>query len=312
MINISTKILKNTIFGINRMMFFCLLIVIPIRAQDLEPRFLSPAPVGMNFALLAYSHSTGNVMLDQSLPLEGTTAKLHSLTAAYARSINLFGTSGRITAVLPLANGKWHGNLDGTDTSTVRNGIGDPLVALSVNFIGSPALRGKQFAKYKRTNIIGASIKVRIPIGQYNSSKFFNLGTNRWQVSPRIGIAHLTGRFVFEGYASAWFFSTNNNFYGGNTLEQKPLLALQLHVIYQFRAGFWGALSFGQGYGGETRVNGVDSDNIQTNNRAGATLVFPVTRAHALKAAFTSGVTTRAGADFDTAVLAWQYRWGGM
>jgi hypothetical protein len=303
---------KNNINYILGLVFSSLLLAGSLEAQDLEPRFLSPAPVGMNFALLGYSYSTGNVMLDQSLPLEGTTANLHALTAAYARSINLLGTSGRITAVLPLANGKWRADLSGVDTSTVRNGIGDPLIAIAVNFIGSPALRGPKFAKYKRTNIVGASLKVRIPIGQYNSSKFFNLGTGRWQVSPRLGIALLRGRWVFEGYASAWFFSTNNNFYGGNTLEQKPLLSLQLHAIYQFRAGFWGALSFGQGYGGETRVNGVDSDNIQTNNRAGVTLVFPVARVHALKAAFTSGVTTRAGADFDTFIIAWQYRWGGM
>ena len=39
-------------------------------AQELEPRAYSPNPTGLNFALLAYAHSTGEVLFDQSLPFE--------------------------------------------------------------------------------------------------------------------------------------------------------------------------------------------------------------------------------------------------
>ncbi len=297
-------------FG-RHVMLFGLLLVIPLQAQDLEPRFLSPAPVGMNFALLGYGYSVGNVVLDQSLPIEGTEANLHSVSAAYARSIDFFGLSGRITALLPVATCKWRADLDGVDTSTVRTGLGDPMIALSVNFYGAPALPLAKFAGYKNNTMIGFSLKVRVPVGQYNDNKFFNLSSGRWQVSPRIGIAQVLGRFVLEGYASAWFFTTNNNFYGGNTLAQDPMFSLQLHAIYQFKRGFWGAFSFGQSYGGETIFNGVASNNAQTNNRTGLTLVFPVSASNSLKAAFTSGITTRAGADFDTFIVAWQYRWGG-
>ena len=58
-------------------------------------------------------------------------------------------------------------------------------------------------------------------------------------------------------------------------------------------------------------MNGVHEDNEQTNNRLGATLTIPITSHHALKAGFTSGITTGAGADFYTFVIAWQYRLGG-
>jgi hypothetical protein len=103
----------------------------------------------------------------------------------------------------------------------------------------------------------------------------------------------------------------NKNFWGGNTVAQDPFVGAQIHVSYLFRRGFWGAVSFGQGFGGRTTVNGEENDDEQRNNRLGATLAYPITRQHTLKAAYTAGVTTRAGADFDTFVIAWQYRWGG-
>jgi hypothetical protein len=209
-----------------QIMLGVMFIITPSPAQDLEPRFLSPAPVGMNFGLISYAYSVGNVVLDQSLPIEGTEATMHAITPAYARSIDFFGLSGRLTAVLPMATCKWRANLDGVDTSTVRTGFGDPLIAFSFNFIGSPALDLAKFAGYKTSTVVGFSLKARIPIGQYNESKFFNLSTGRWLFSPRLGIARSIGRFVFEGYASVWFFTKNDNFYGGNTVEQDPMYAL--------------------------------------------------------------------------------------
>jgi hypothetical protein len=172
-------------------------------------------------------------------------------------------------------------------------------------------LSRSDFATYRPKTIFGINLKVRLPLGQYDSSKFFNLSSDRWCFSPRLGVVRYVGRFAFEGYLSSWFFTTNNNFYGGNKVEQDPLIALSLHIIYQFRRGFWGALSFGQSFGGETTVNGIRKDDMQENNRLAATIAIPIARAHSLKVAYVSGITTRAGADFDTYAVAWQYRWGG-
>jgi hypothetical protein len=280
-----------------------------LSAQDLEPRFLSPAPVGMSFAVLGYGYSIGNVMLDQSLPLDGVTARLHSITAGYARSINLFGRAGQIAAILPTATGTWRGELAGVDTSTTRTGFGDPMVSLSMNLLGAPALSRREYATYRPRTIVGATVRMRAPLGQYNPEKFFNLGSNRWMISPRLGVAQFLGRFTVEGSASAWFFTTNTNFYGGSAVAQAPIVAFQLHTSYTFRPGLWAAVSFGQTFGGSLTIDGIDKDNAQTNNRIAATLAIPVSKSNAVKLVYSSGVSTRAGADFDTIVAAWQYRW---
>ena len=280
-------------------------------AQDLEPRFLSPAPVGMNFVLIGYAYSTGNVLLDQALPLEGTESKLHSVTVAFARSLDIFGFSGRIQAALPFATATWFAETNGRDSSTTRSGTGDAIIALAVNFIGAPALKGKEFINYNRNTIIGLGLKVRMPIGQYNSEKFFNLGTNRWSMNARLGLSQKIGHFVLEGYLNAWFFTQNTNFYGGNRVSQNPIFSAQIHVTYLFWRGIWAALSFGQSYGGAAGLNGEPKENTQENNRFGAVFSLPVSSGFALKFAYTTGVTTRYGADFDTYVAALQYRWGG-
>jgi hypothetical protein len=266
----------------------------------------------MNFIILGYGYSTGNVLLDQALPLEDTESKLHSVTAAFARSINIFGLSGRIQAAVPFATATWYSDLNGRDSTTTRNGIGDAIIALAVNFIGAPALKGKEFINFKRNTILGVGLKVRMPIGQYNSNKFFNLGTNRWSIDTRLGLSQKLERFVIEGYLNMWFFTTNTNFDGGNRVSQYPLFTAQVHVTYLFSRGIWAALSFGQSYGGEVSVNEAAKENTQKNNRFGATFSIPVSSDFALKLAYTMGITTRYGADFNTYIAALQYRWGGL
>ena len=298
----------------NLLVSFIIFLVISdsLIGQDLEPRFLSPAPVGMNFVLLAYGYSVGNVLLDQSIPLEDTEAKMNSIAVGFARSINLFGFSGRIQAALPFATATWFAELNGIDSSTTRTGIGDPLIALAVDFIGAPALKAKEFINYKRKTILGLGLKVRVPIGQYNSEKFFNLGSNRWIIYTRLGLSQKIGRFVLEGYINAFLFTTNTNFYGGNKVEQDPVFSAQIHVTYLFSNGIWAAVSFGQNYGGAVGVNDEPKKNIQSNNRFGVALSIPILSNFGIKLAFTTGTSTRYGADFDTIVAAFQYRWGGI
>lgn len=266
----------------------------------------------MSFAVVSYTYSAGNVLLDTSLPLEGTTAHTHSITGAYVRSIDVFGLSGRFTAAVPLATAEWDAERGGSDTSTVRTGVGDPFLSFGVGLLGAPALRAKDMAGYRPGTLIGASVGVSIPVGQYDSEKFFNLGTNRWRFVPGVGVSRYTGRWTFELQLRAWLSTTNRDFYNGNTVEQDPMFGFQLHAEYTFRRGLWAGVSFGQTFGGETTLNGDKKDDPQTNNRFGVTLAIPIGSAWALKAGYYAGISVRAGGDFDTVAVGIQYRWGGM
>jgi len=60
---------------------------------------------------------------------------------------------------------------------------------------------------------------------------------------------------------------------------------------------------------GETIVNGVEKDDLQQNSRFGAAFAYRLSKQNALKIAFTSGVSTRYGANFTTFLVAYQFMW---
>lgn len=280
-------------------------------AQDLEPRALTNVPVGTNFVVVGYAFSYGNVLLDPSIPVEDLNADVHALVAAYARAIDVFGLSGKIDAIVPASTARWRGVLERQDTTRVANGVGDPVVRLSVNFVGAPALRAEEYADYVPGTVVGASVQVWVPVGQYDPDRLLNLGAHRWAFAPRVGVSHRLGPWIVEAYASARFFTTNGDFFGGNSLEQRPFLAAQLHLVRTLSPRFWIALDGGIGAGARGVVNGEPSDNYQSAFRVGFTAAGRISGGHSLKLAAVTTKRIDRGPDFDAVSLAYQFTWGG-
>ncbi len=280
-------------------------------AQDLEPRAYANTPTGMNFVLLGYAYSEGGVTADPSVPLTNADIQIHQTFLGYARSLDLWGLSGKVAAVLPYAWLSGTADFMGQPREREVSGFGDPKVQLSVNLYGAPALSLKQFADYKQDLIVGASVAVSIPLGQYDSDKVVNIGTNRWAVKPEVGISKAWGPLILELIGAVIVYADNDDFFGGQTREQDPLYSVQGHVIYSFPYGIWAALDGTYYTGGRTTVDGVRNDDRQENTRVGATVAFPIDRHNSIKIYASTGATARTGSDFTTVGFAWQFRWGG-
>ncbi len=280
-------------------------------AQDLEPRAFSPAPKGMNFAVLVYGHSTGNIFFDPILPIEGAEGTVHSATVAYVRTLSLFGKSSKLMAAIPHAWGDWQGVVGGEAATRSAQGLADPAVQLTVNFVGSPALELKDMASYSEGTVVGGSLLVKMPLGQYDPDRLINLGANRWTFVPRLGVSHRFGGWYLELVGSASFYTDNNDAYQDSELSQAPLMGVVLDAIHQFKPGMWLGVGDGVGTGARTTVSGVPKDTYQQNTRLGMTFAFPLSRYSSLKAVWVHSLKTKRGADFDTLSLAYQVRWGG-
>jgi hypothetical protein len=282
-----------------------------LQAQDLEPRLLSPIPTGGNFAVASYGHSVGNILLDNTLPIEDLDASINSFILAYARSFKLFNKLGKFDLILPYGLGSYDAIVDGMDTSATRNGFGDPLVRFSMVFAGTGALNQEEFIKHVPDKFnLGAALRLFVPLGQYDPTKLINLGTSRWTIKFTLaGSYTLARKWIFEAHVNPFFFTENSSFFNGNTLKQKPLLVTQFHTSYVFKPGIWLAASFGRSFLGETILNGQEQDNLQNTSRYGLVFACRVSRRSALKLGFTSGITARYGADFTTLILAYQYIW---
>jgi hypothetical protein len=280
-------------------------------AQELEPGAYQNAPVAMNLVAIGYAFSNGNVLVDASLPVEGITAEVHTVVLGYVRTLSVLGLSAKFDAQMPLSRGSFKGEVSGEQRVRSPSGLADPRIRFAVNLLGAPALALPDFAKYRQRAILGANLQVVAPLGQYDHDRLINLGSNRWSFRTEIGVGQALRRWTFELAGGAWFFTENADFFGGSSLTQEPLYYVKGNLIYAFRRGLWLSLSAGHAEGGETQVNGVARNDLQSNNRVAASLALPIRRATALKLTYTNGLSTRLGADFNSIGASVQYSWGG-
>ena len=288
-----------------------LILMQSVGAQDLEPRSYTNTPVGMNFLLFGYFYSDGDVATDPSAPLKDGQVTVHGGVTGYVRSLDLWGKSAKLAVVLPYACADGKAKLAGRPGQRDVCGLADPRLRLSINLYGAPALTFDEFRRYRQDLIIGTTLQVTGPFGQYDSDKLLNIGTNRWSLKTEIGASKALGRTTLELAGAATFYTDNDNYFGGQKREQDPVYSIQGHLIYSFSHGAWGAIDGTYFRGGRTTTNGIGADDQQENTRIGATLALPVSRRNSLKLFASTGLATRTGGDFDTVGLAWQYRWGG-
>jgi hypothetical protein len=278
-------------------------------AQVLEPRLYRNAPKGINAVAFGYSYSRGSLEFDPALPIEDAMGNGSVVPLAYVRTIGLFNRSAKLEVVVPVAWGHYEGFLEGEFRTRDLGGIADPSFRLSVNLLGAPALDAKDFGTFQQKTILGASLQVRPPLGSYDPTKLLNLGTNRWVFRPEIGVSHQWRKWFFELAASLWLFTKNDDFFGGQTLEQQRLSAVKGSVIRGFKPGLWAALSVGYGTGGKSIVEGIPKNTYQKNWRFGATVSLPVRPGQAIRLSVISGARQRVGSDNDVFAVLYQITW---
>jgi Putative MetA-pathway of phenol degradation len=292
-------------------LLFLLAHVVAASAQELEPRAYSRSPVGTTFVAVVFGNSSGGITLDPSLPITGAHANLYSSALGLGQTFPLSKRQALITLALPYAWGRISGQVGDQSGSITRSGLADFKIHFSVNLYGSPALWPSQFAaSHKRSMIVGTSLTLNAPAGQYDPAKLINLGTNRWAVKPELGVSYPVSKFDLDLYAGAWFFKDNSHFFpGSSTRSQDILPSAQAHISYSFRPGLWCAFdSNWYGYGA-THLNGGPPNGRQSSSRAGVTLSLPLVKRQSLKIAYSSGVTERFGANFRTISVSWQHIW---
>ncbi len=296
------------------MLRLCLLLLVvtmspPISAQEMEPRAYSRAPVGTQFVVFSYAYQTGDVLTDAALPLSNVKVKLSAGSMAYGRTFGLLGRQANVSIFSSYVKGRVSGTVFEEQQEVTRSGIGDIRLRFSTILLGGTALTPGEFAGYKPKTVVGASVTVVAPTGQYDPRRLVNIGANRWSFKPDVGVSTPIGHWTFEMAGGVWLFTTNNNFFGGSRREQKPLASLQANAIYTLRRRMWISGNATYYAGGRTVVNGVANNDLQRNSRVGATFSFPVNQKQSIKVVWAKGVTARFGGDLNTVAIAWQYSW---
>jgi hypothetical protein len=293
-----------------------------LTAQDLAPRAYLVTPLHANAITLTWSFYNGELNFNGTVPITGATGTYHVPVFSYYHSLNFFRRSANVTASLPYAVGTFSGDVLGKGRSIYRSGLLDFSARFSVNLLGGPAMQPRQFAVWKQKTILGASLKVVAPTGQYGPTKLVNWGINRWAFKPEFGYSERWGNWVLDGYAGVWFYTTNRAYYDipvPKSQTEAPVGSLEGHLSYDFKrfAGLkrlrgWASLDGNFWWGGVGALNGIRNlDTKQTSSRIGGTLSLPFTKHQSFKIAYSVGTYSRFGGNYHNLQIAWQYSWLG-
>lgn len=278
-----------------------------VQAQDLEPRRWTHMPTGINVVGVGVGYNTGDVYFNPVLKLQDVEMESSGAGLVYLRTFAVAEKSARFDFLLPYASARWEGLLEGEPASTRRRGFGDPRIRLSYLLYGGPAQNPKEFMTSVQSNtVVGVAVSVKIPWGEYYGERLINLGANQWRIRPQLGVTHTRNKWTFELTGSLFWYSDNNDFFGGQYLENDILYAGQAHVIYTFRPGLWASVSTAYGDGADFYVNRVDKDLKVENWLSAVSFGVPINRQNGLKF---SWIRTRTqndtGADLDSFNMAW-------
>lgn len=290
-----------------------------LHGQSLAPRSYVITPVGTNAFTLTTNFYTGGILFSDAVPITGASGNIALIVPTYYRALNFFGRSANLTVGLPYAVGSLQGLVVDQPRQVYSSGLGDGAVRFSVNLKGGPAMKLPQFVKWKQKTVVGASLVVQFPSGQYDPTKLINIGTNRWAFRPEVGVSRRQGNWLIDVYGGVWFFTTNPEFFSRNSFfpgtreqTQAPIGVVSGHLGYDFKPRLWVSLDGNFWYGGRTSLNGVENpDTLQRNSRFGATAALPITQHQSLKFSYSRGALTRFGGNYQAFAFAWQYGWIG-
>jgi hypothetical protein len=288
-----------------------LLLAAPLSAQDLDPRTYSYIPVNGSFLVVGLALSKGGLVTDATLPVPDLRAKTETSSVGFARSFSLFGRTAQAFGVIPYSWAQPADNPSDETANISRAGFSDMRLRLSVLVRGAPAAPVADIVKTPRRTILGTSLTVIAPTGQFFSDKVVNLGANRWAFKPEFAVSRPIGqRWLLDLYAALWMFTANDSFYPGtSTRTQAPLSTFQGHVSYDFRRQLWAAFDATYYVGGRSAVENVEADDRQSNVRLGGTVALPVGTRHSIKLAASRGAIVRFGTNFTTISVGWQTVW---
>jgi Putative MetA-pathway of phenol degradation len=291
-----------------------------VRAQDLAPRAYMITPLHSNAINVTWSFYKGALDFNGVVPVNDASGTYSVSTFTYYHSLNFFGRSANIAAGLPYAVGTFQAAVLGTNRTAYRSGLVDSGFRFSVNLKGGPAMPIQQFVKWKQKVVLGASLRVIIPTGQYDATKLIQWGINRWGFKPEFGYSQRWGKWVLDGYAGEWFFTTNHNSFSipvPKPQTQSPIGSLEGHLSYDMK-GYkgrptpWLSLDGNFWFGGTTSLGGISNPATrQTASRIGATAALPLTHSQTIKISYSKGAYVRFGGDYQNLSVGWQYSWLG-
>lgn len=248
--------------------FAALLPSLCAQAIEVTPGDYEQLPADTTLGLIYYQHATTDNLYAQGKKVSSD----FNLTSdvSILRLIHVLGLTETLTVdpqiLLPF------GRIDtGGDANTLGSatGTGDVILAAPV-----------RLRLNESRDVIALTPYVYIPTGNYDKDDALNLGENRWKFDLQGAyVKHFSERWALDLVGDVIWYGDNDD-YGSQSLrrEQRVSYAAQVMGRYNIDSSTSLALGFGQTWGGENRIDGVDqNDRMKTTNLrvTAATFISP-------------------------------------
>lgn len=279
-------------------------------SQDIEPRRWTPLPLGTHVIGAGYGLSESDIYFDPVLQTQDVKQNMDIIALSYVQPFKIGNKLARIDVTIPYVFGSWEGKISGETRSIIRQGFADPRVRISLNLIGPNAMGKLEMMEYMKANpvntMLGVSLAVNFPFGQYAEDRLINLGNNRFVLRPQIGMVHNWGRWSYELTTSVFIITNNNQFFNNQQKKQNPLYAVQSHLIHRFKNRMWVSGSAGLGSGAAATIDGVPQNDSRGDFLGAVSFGAPITKTQAVKLSYLRSVTFKnIGSDSDTFGISW-------
>jgi hypothetical protein len=204
----------------------------------------------------------------------------------------LGGRSSTLSAFLPLGN--LQAQLAGAPTAPTEStlGFGDPMLQLTVNLAGAPAIMSlAQMARYEPTFTIDLLGAIAFPVGEHDDSQTLNLGQGRWYGRLGAPMVYRLGSWVpgqrttLEAVPAVWFFEDDDSYRGNHTLSSGPLFQLEGHATRDLTEALWASFDVSWFKGSRSEIDGLEGETLN-NTGVGFTFGFQVTDSLAINTSY--------------------------
>ena len=192
-----------------------------------------------------------------------------------------------------------------------RSGLLDTTFRMSVILKGGPAMQLSEFSQWVEKSLMGISLKVVPPTGQYDPNRLINWGSNRWSFKPEFGYSRRRKHLVLDAYAGIWAFTKNQQSFsptGPQPQTQNPIGSFESHLSYDLKPRLWFSVDGNFWIGGEASLNGAENPATrQTSSRIGVTASLPLSKHQSVKVSYSDDLYVRFGGAYRNVSAAWQY-----
>jgi hypothetical protein len=266
-------------------------------AQQDGARGYTLGPEGVQAILLIGTYTSANQTTPNAPVGVGSDISSNVTAIQYVVPLNLSGRSAAIFPVLPIGTISGSVESGGTTVANGSSGLGDFVVGGFVGLVGMPALPPEKYVAYEPGFSLAALAVVMAPTGEYDPTKIFNLGTNRWTFRAGLPMYYALGQSyvdphltTFELKPTLTFYTANDDPYGADRQTQDPLFELEGHVTRNLNSKFWVAADAMYQYGSGTSTDGAGDDNTRMNLNIGATVGASINASMQLRVSYAHSI----------------------